>query len=62
MGQSRGGRDPGALSKAPAVDRIWGDMYWWGRWDSNPHWYGPKPYASCRWATAPFSTAGHGRL
>lgn len=27
----------------------------WGRWDSNPHCRGPKPRASCRWATAPLS-------
>ena len=25
----------------------------WGRWDSNPHWHGPKPCASANWATAP---------
>lgn len=25
----------------------------WARWDSNPHWHGPKPCASANWATGP---------
>lgn len=29
----------------------------WARWDSNPHWHGPKPCASANWATGPTRSA-----
>ena len=64
------------VTSAPRLASVTSDVTWaapacpshrehavssWGRWDSNPHWHGPKPCASANWATAP-RTPGDTRI